>query len=162
MAASTGECFCGKVKVVAVGEPFSMGYCHCDSCRHWSAGPINVRLFSASCRACTGCHSAVSSQAFTLWKPDQVSVTAGVDDLATFAKNPRTERKFCRNCGGHVMSVHPDGGFVDVFAAILKSVEFKPSIHVFYGEKVVSVHDGLPKFRDVPAEMGGSGETVPE
>ena len=37
-----GSCFCGAVEVTASGEPAAMGYCHCDSCRHWSAGPINA------------------------------------------------------------------------------------------------------------------------
>ena len=34
-----GSCFCGTVAVTAGGEPAAMGYCHCESCRHWSAGP---------------------------------------------------------------------------------------------------------------------------
>jgi len=27
---------------------------------------------------------------------------------------------------------------------------------------VLSMRDGLPKFKDFPAEFGGSGETIPE
>ncbi|WP_449369408.1 GFA family protein [Tropicimonas aquimaris] len=34
-----GQCFCGAVEVEVSGDPAGMGYCHCDSCRHWSAGP---------------------------------------------------------------------------------------------------------------------------
>jgi hypothetical protein len=41
---------------------------------------------------------------------------------------------------------------VDVFA------EFKPSVHVNYAETVLSMRDGLPRFKDFPAEFGGSGE----
>ncbi|MDF3011066.1 MAG: glutathione-dependent formaldehyde-activating, partial [Burkholderiales bacterium] len=37
-----GACFCGTVKFVVTGEPAAMGYCHCTSCRHWSAGPVNA------------------------------------------------------------------------------------------------------------------------
>jgi hypothetical protein len=35
-------------------------------------------------------------------------------------------------------------------------------VHVHYQEKVLALRDGLPKFRDIPKEMGGSGETLPE
>ncbi len=38
----TGTCFCGAVEVTVTGEPAAMGYCHCDSCRQWSAGPVNA------------------------------------------------------------------------------------------------------------------------
>jgi hypothetical protein len=51
---------------------------------------------------------------------------------------------------------------VDVYAAVIPSLAFKPGIHVSYGEKVVSIKDGLPKMKDFPKEMGGSGVTLPE
>ena len=136
-----GACFCGAVKVEASGEPFAMGYCHCSDCRAWSAGPVN---------------------AFTLWKPDQVKVTQGSDDLATYNKTENTYRKFCTKCGGNVMSDHPGGGFTDVYAAILPTLDFNPGVHVHYGETVLRIRDGLPKFKDFPTEFGGSGEVVPE
>ena len=136
-----GACFCGAVKVEASGEPFAMGYCHCSDCRAWSAGPVN---------------------AFTLWKPDQVKVTQGGDDLATYNKTENTYRKFCTNCGGNVMSDHPGGGFTDVYAAILPTLDFNPGVHVHYGETVLRIKDGLPKFKDFPTEFGGSGDVVPE
>ena len=49
-----GSCFCGAVQFTVSGEPAAMGYCHCESCRSWSAGPVN---------------------AFTLWKPEAVQIT---------------------------------------------------------------------------------------
>jgi hypothetical protein len=137
----TGSCFCGAVQVEVSGTPAAMGYCHCESCRQWSAGPIN---------------------AFSLWPADGVKVTKGAEQLATFAKTAASERKWCTQCGGHMMTNHPAMGLVDVYAAILPSLNFEPMVHVFYGEKVVSIKDGLPKMKDVPAEMGGSGETLPE
>jgi hypothetical protein len=53
-------------------------------------------------------------------------------------------------------------GLVDVYAAMIPELDFQPALHVFYGESVLPIKDGLPKMRDVPAEMGGSGETLPE
>jgi hypothetical protein len=35
-------------------------------------------------------------------------------------------------------------------------------MHVNYQESVLPLRDGLPKFRDVPAEMGGSGVIMGE
>jgi hypothetical protein len=51
---------------------------------------------------------------------------------------------------------------VDVYAAVLPTLAFKPAVHVSYGENVLSVKDGLPKVKDFPKEMGGSGITLPE
>ena len=56
----------------------------------------------------------------------------------------------------------PPGNFKDVYAAILPGLEFKPGLHVNYESAVLRVKDGLPKLKDFPAEMGGSGETLPE
>lgn len=51
---------------------------------------------------------------------------------------------------------------VDVYAATLPGLTFKPALHVSYGEKGLSIKDGLPKMRDSPKEMGGSGITLQE
>ncbi|WP_105104054.1 GFA family protein [Microbulbifer pacificus] len=136
-----GSCFCGAVQLTVTGEPAAMGYCHCESCRHWSAGPVN---------------------AFTLWKPEAVKVTQGVDNIATFSKTPKSYRKWCKTCGGHVFAEHPTLGLTDVFAAVIPTFPYKPGVHVNYQEAVLRVRDGLPKLKDFPAEFGGSGEIIPE
>ena len=136
-----GACFCGAVELTASGDPEAMGYCHCRSCRSWSGGPVN---------------------AFTLWKPEAVKVTKGGSDIATYAKTEASHRQYCRQCGGHLMTAHPGFGLVDVFAATLPTLEFKPGVHVNYAETVLPMKDGLPKLKDFPAELGGSGEMAPE
>lgn len=136
-----GTCFCGAVELMVKGDPVTMGYCHCESCRHWSASPVN---------------------AFTLWKPDAVMYTKGADYIGTYQMTPKSHRQYCTKCGGHLMAAHPPWDVVDVYAAVLKGFDYKPQMHVNYGEKVLSVRDGLPKFKDLPAEMGGSGEMLPE
>jgi hypothetical protein len=55
---------------------------------------------------------------------------------------------------------HPKLGVVDVRAAILPTVDFEPKAHLSYAEAVFAVSDGLPKFVDFPAEIGGSGKLV--
>jgi hypothetical protein len=91
-----------------------------------------------------------------------VKVTAGGEHVATFAKTPMSERKFCNKCGGHLMANHPPLKMVDVFAATVPSLKFVPGVHVNYGETVLPMKDGLTKFNDFPSEFGGSGKTIPE
>jgi hypothetical protein len=94
-----GSCFCGAVEVTVTGVPAGMGYCHCASCREWSAGPVH---------------------AFTLWKPEQV------------------------------------------YAAVLREFPFEPGVHIHYGETVLRIRDGAPKLKDLPKELGGTGQAVSE
>ena len=136
-----GSCFCGAVEIEAEGAPEAMGYCHCESCRSWSASPVN---------------------AFSLWKPESVKVTKGAGNVGMFAKTPMSERQFCKTCGGHLMTNHPPLGMVDVYAATIPGLDFQPMLHVNYAEKVLSIRDGLPKMKDFPKEFGGSGDTLPE
>ena len=51
---------------------------------------------------------------------------------------------------------------VDVYAATIPGYKHKPQLHVHYQETVIPIKDGLPKMRDIPKEMGGSGETLHE
>jgi hypothetical protein len=139
--AHIGSCFCGTVKVEVTGSPVAMGYCHCNSCRSWSAAPVN---------------------AFSLWKPEDVKVTSGAEHVATFQKTKFSQRQYCKKCGGHLMNNHPTIGLVDVYAATIPTLKFTPGVHVNYSETVLPMRDGLPKLKDFPAELGGSGVAVPE
>jgi hypothetical protein len=136
-----GACFCGAVKLTVTGAPAAMGYCHCTSCRQWSASPIN---------------------GFTLWAPEAVRVEQGADNLTSYEKTERSVRTWCKTCGGHVFTEHPHWKLIDVFSATIPEFPFKPGVHVNYQETVLRVHDGLPKLKDLPSEMGGSGEVIPE
>ncbi len=136
-----GTCFCGSVEIEVSGTPEGMGYCHCASCRAWSAGPVN---------------------AFSLWKPDSVRITRGQDLVGEYAGAPNSLRRYCRKCGGHIMTDHPEWGVTDVFAAAIPTLAFEPGVHVNYAETVLPMRDGLPKFKDFPAEIGGSGLQVAE
>lgn len=136
-----GRCFCGAVEIVATGDPLAMGYCHCASCREWSASPVN---------------------AFTLWKPEAVRITRGADLVAGFQKSPRSLRKWCRQCGGHLLTEHPEWGLVDVFAALLPTLAFQAGVHVNYQDHVLPLRDGVQKLRDFPGDLGGTGQAMPE
>ena len=89
-------------------------------------------------------------------------ITRGEQDVATFTKTPLSERKYCKKCGGHLMTNHPPLKMIDVFAATLPTLAFAPAVHVNYAETVLPMRDSLPKLKDFPAEFGGSGEMVAE
>lgn len=141
MSVYKGKCFCGAVEIAVEGEAVAAGYDHCASCRSWSAGPVN---------------------AFTLWKPEAVKVTKGEAQVGVFHKSERSYRKWCKACGGHVFTEHPQWGLIDVYAATIPSYPFKAGVHVNYADTVLRMKDGLPKLKDFPRELGGTGETLPD
>lgn len=137
----TGTCFCGAVEIEVSGAPLEMGYCHCSSCRSYSGGPLG---------------------AFILFKSEDVRVTKGAELVGRFNKSGMSDRQFCKQCGGHLMTAHPALGLTDVRPAALPGIAFEPVVHLHYAEKVLPVRDGLPKLKDFPAAVGGSGEVIPE
>jgi hypothetical protein len=134
-----GTCFCKAVEIEVTGAPAVMALCHCESCRTWLSAPV---------------HGAM------LWPSAKVKVLRG--ELGTVKKTEASHRQFCTKCGGRVQVLHPAIGMTDVPSVVLPEVAFQPGMHVHYGEKVLAVRDGLPKFKDFPKEFGGSGETLPE
>jgi hypothetical protein len=136
-----GQCFCGAVEIEAAGAPEAMGYCHCKDCRSYAGAPV---------------------AAFTLWPKDAVRVTKGEGQLGAVNKTGFSNRRYCTGCGGHVFVEHPTLGMADVHASTLPSLDFQPGVHLNYESTVLPMKDGLPKLKDFPAEIGGSGETMPE
>ena len=135
-----GSCYCGAVTIEASGAPLNMGYCHCEACRRYSGAPIS---------------------AFTLWKPETVKVTKGAEVLGRFKRSEMSDRRFCTKCGSHIIVDHPGLGLTDI-RALLPTLAFRPTVHLNYEETILPIKDGLPKLRDFPAAIGGSGETLPE
>jgi len=135
-----GTCYCGAVMIEAQGDPLDMGYCHCENCRRYSTAPVSI---------------------FTLWKPETVKVTKGEQSLGKFKSSEMSDRRYCTKCGGHVMIDHPALGLADIRVS-LSGLVFKPTVHLNYQEKILPIKDGLPKLKDFPAAIGGSGETLPE
>jgi hypothetical protein len=135
------HCFCGAVELQVQDAPEGMGYCHCSSCRSWSAAPVS---------------------AFAIWKPQNVRVTKGAELIGKFTKTEASQRQYCKRCGGHLMTDHPRLGLVEVYAVAIPTMKFIPAFHVNYSETVLPMRDGLPKLRDFPVELGGSGYVMPE
>jgi hypothetical protein len=134
-------CPCGAVQLEISGEPAVQAYCHCESCRSWFAAPVN---------------------AAALWPVQNVKVVKGADNLGLYKKTEASHRQFCRTCGAAVMVGHPGLGMTDIPSGSVVGLKYQPTVHVNYGEKVMAMRDGLPKFKDFPKEFGGSGEMLPE
>ena len=134
-------CPCGAVELEIAGDPAVQAYCHCNSCRSWLSAPL---------------HAAA------LWPSPSVKVTKGADNLGTYKRTEASHRQFCKSCGAAVQVLHPGMGMTDVPAGSVRGLNYQPALHVHYGEKVMAVRDGLPKFKDFPKDFGGSGEMVPE
>src|SRR4029453_8063122 len=135
------QCYCGAVEIEMRGDPLEMGYCHCENCRRYSAAPVS---------------------AFTLWKKEAVNVTKGEEFLGRFKSSDLSERGYCTRCGGHIIVEHPTLGLMDVRIGALRKFRFKPKVHLNYAETILPMKDGLLKLKDFPAEIGGSGQSMPE
>src|ERR1700722_18711957 len=118
-----------------------MGYCHCESCRRRSAAPVN---------------------AFNLWKPAAVQITQGAGNAGTYNKTQHSFRKWCKTCGGHLFTEHPGMGLTDVYAGVIPDFLYRAGVHVHYQESTLHLKDRLPKMKDLPKEMGGSGLRIAE
>jgi hypothetical protein len=137
----TGQCYCGAVEIEMRGDPLEVGYCHCENCRRYSAAPVS---------------------AFTLWKKEAVNVTKGEEFLGRFKSSDISERGYCTKCGGHITVEHPTLGLTDVRIGAMRNFQFKPKVHLNYSETILPMKDGLLKLKDFPAEIGGSGQSMPE
>jgi hypothetical protein len=62
-------------------------------------------------------------------------------------------------CGAVQLTV---SGAPAAAGAVIPEFPYRASVHVHYGETKLRIKDGLPKLRNVPKEMGGSGVDVAE
>jgi len=81
--------------------------------------------------------------------------TLAVDDLGPTTDVPR----YAASSG---LDRVRQAGCRDGACALAFNTDYTPALHVNYQERVLRIRDGLPKYKDMPAEMGGSGDTLPE
>ena len=92
----------------------------------------------------------------------QSSCTSWSSKIIDVGRTENSHRQFCTACGAPVLVGHPSLGMTDVPAGSIQGFTYRPTLHVHYGEKVMAVRDGLPKFKDFPRDFGGSGDTLTE
>ena len=135
-----GSCYCGAVTVKVSGPPAASAYCHCHSCRKWHAAPVN---------------------AWSIWPDDAVDFSG---EMIVTDVNDASQRISCTRCGGGVANRKPTVGMTVVYPMTLagSGAPYQPMGHLFYPERVLDIADGLPKWVDLPKQLGGSGKTVDE
>lgn len=133
----TASCWCGKVKLEYHGNPFDAKHCHCDACKKLHGAP-----FQWAC----------------LFFKNQVRLHHSTDPLYLdfFSTQQRDSehnvpcKLSCRQCrsplfdeGRRVVLAYPSSfSFKD--RKVPK--EFAPSCHIFYGESIIEIDDGIPKW----------------
>ncbi len=124
-----GGCRCGAVRYEASGETVYNLYCHCESCRRATGGPV---------------------VAYLMYKEGQVQFIRGKRKV--YDSSPGVRRTFCGDCGTPLTWEGVWGGrsVIEVFISTLDDPNaFAPDRHVFHGEKIrwFDVADQLPRYR---------------
>ena len=99
-----------------------------------------------------------------VFSADAVRFVPGEENVKRFkiTDTRPVERLSCKQCGACIGTCVPVLNFYDICIGILHDFEFNPSIHTNYQDRVVSMPDGLPKFRDLPKSVGGTGQKMAE
>lgn len=130
------RCPCGSVTLAVKGVPLAQLYCHCDDCQHAHGAPYVPRA---------------------IVRRDELSVIGG--KTGSWFHNVRS-MIICAKCGSHLYSERDGSEYRGVNAALFEEGAFKPQAHIHCRYAVAPVVDGLPHYKDLPAEFGGSGERV--
>lgn len=124
------SCDCGHVRITARGQPELSLYCHCGSCR---------RLYSNDVLSLTG------------WSDDNVDLP-DVSVMFEHKLADREMRRFgCPKCGMIMYGRHKPGIPVIPHSVFRKAnggtlpVELAPTLHLFYGDRVLDIDDDLAK-----------------
>src|SRR3954470_11713046 len=129
----TGSCLCGEVRfAVPLDALQGVMYCHCRRCQH---------------------RTGTAFAAGALAAPGSVTVTAGHDDLRTYAPAAGFHKQLCARCGSQLFTVRPDDR--DVHAVRLGAPLDPPALPVL-GHQFVAYaalwhrlpDDGAPRFEE--------------
>ena len=128
---STGGCLCGKVRYEALGEPMTVAYCHCASCRKHSGAPVVV---------------------WVAYESQNVRWIEG--KRAIYDSSPGVGRAFCRDCGTPLTwegeSRRAGGKFLTEFhiSTLDEPNAHVPELHWFDDERLAwfETNDQLPRY----------------
>lgn len=130
------SCFCGRVRYEVSAEPVDAKLCHC--------------------RACQALHGAPMQWA-AIFHKHHVRFTAGLDLLHFYNSDQDTNARLlpckvsCNQCGTPIA----DEGrrmwlafptLFDFGQSTGTPDAFKPTCHIFYGQRVIDIDDNLPKW----------------
>ncbi|KAL0477280.1 ydiJ [Acrasis kona] len=132
----TGSCYCGAVKFKASSDPVDAKFCHCTGCQ--------------------SLHGAPMQWAAIFHKKDILFDEDALDNINFYdSENKQNVRHLpckisCKQCrspiadeGRNMMLMFPVAFKID-----RRNIPhaFKPTCHIFYGQRVADIKDGMPKF----------------
>jgi hypothetical protein len=93
---------------------------------------------------------------------DAFSIIEGEEHLLLHARKPETPRGSCARCGGSIGAFRKDAEVPHVGTGPygFGGFPFEPTMHIFCDEAVLAVTDNLPHYRNVPVDLGGTGELI--
>lgn len=149
-----GQCACGKVQFTLQSDPMFAQYCHCGKCRD---------VMSTSKR-----ESDLQGFAYTIGcQTKDICFTKGQEFLIPKPRN-NAILYHCNSCDSQIYGVAKDERHRDMAGMNANNFEeckalpksFKPIRHVYYVDRSFFEFDldALPKFVDMPVELGGSGD----
>jgi hypothetical protein len=134
MNASRLECSCGAVEVTLTGQAMLQYYCHCDDCQ--------------------AVHGA--AYACAVYPAESVAVS-GETRALVLKTSPRTK---CHGCGTYLFAEVPGHSIRGVNGALFPEGAFRPEFHMQCKFAKDPIKDGLPHFKSLPPQFGGSGELM--
>lgn len=130
------NCPCGAVTIALKGDALAQVWCHCDDCQRAHGAAYVPRA---------------------IYQRDAVSIVAGGTRSWV---NKVWAMVICAVCGSHLYSEQDASPFRGVNAGNFPAGAFAPQMHLHCDYAVAAVIDGLPHYRNIPAEYGGSGDRV--
>lgn len=133
------SCHCGKVTYqLSREEPLDSKLCHCSTCQTQHAAPF---------------------QWAAIFHKDDINFTNGHDGLEWYDPTDKSiEHKLpckvrCSFCHSPIMD--EGRNMILLFPSLIKfkndqqKIDFRPRCHMFYGQRVIDIPDGLPKWTGI-------------
>ncbi|KAL0934846.1 uncharacterized protein CTRU02_209437 [Colletotrichum truncatum] len=154
------------------GEPFEKvmrGECHCGQVSYWLRRDRPLASKFCHCRDCQKMHGAPFQWAAIFHKED-LAFERGVDGLQFYkssehkAEHDLPCKVSCGKCGSRILD--EGRNMVLLFPGLLhfdgkeKRERFDVQMHIFYGQRVVDMPDGKPKWSGLDEQSEQMDEDV--
>jgi len=118
------HCQCGAITVTTQGPPKGGTYCHCGMCRRSSGAAFAMVAY---------------------WAPEMVTFEG---ELHSYRTSSYLNRYRCATCGCHIYNELriEHANLEAVNAALFGADAAVQTHHIYYADRVVDMHDGLPTF----------------
>lgn len=151
--ALVARCECGACSI-SCSTPLLNSVCHCGYCRREEGGNAGFHVLgfkAASIQWVSGQDNAEeSSEKLAAMSDEEADKARSVGMIPT--------RVACKSCKGLICTKLLGGAFISVPVVQIKEASISPLCHTYYASRAGDVDDKLPKFMDLPKELGGSGK----